>query len=149
VCDWTRFGNRKQSGSYTGCGPGGHSSSGQRRLGSMDQMGNGRVRALLVEVVWRFLLWQPGWKAAHRLKGKLAAGPALKKKMVVALARQRAIDLWRWRTGRCTLADLGLIAAYCLGRRIDDWRTTGFPLRSRREGRGLGEVRGRRRLKGR
>jgi len=26
---------------------------------------------------------------------------------VVALARQLAIDLWRWRTGRATLGDLG------------------------------------------
>jgi hypothetical protein len=34
---------------------------------------------------------------------------ALKKKTVVALARQLAADLWRWRTGRCSLADLGLL----------------------------------------
>jgi transposase len=111
VCDWHRFHNRKQVGSYTGCCPGEHSSGGQRRLGSIDRMGNGRVRALLVEGVWRLLLWQPGWKAAQRLKVNLAAGPALKKKTVVALARQLAIDLWRWRTGRCTLEDLGWIAA--------------------------------------
>jgi transposase len=111
VCDWHRFANRKQIGSYTGCCPGEHSSGGQRRLGSIDRMGNGRVRALLVEAVWRFLLWQPNWKAALRLKVKLTAGPALKKKTVVALARQLAIDLWRWRTGRCTLEDLGWIAA--------------------------------------
>jgi hypothetical protein len=38
---------------------------------------------------------------------KLAA--ALKKKTVVALARQLAVDLWRWRTGRATLAELGLL----------------------------------------
>jgi hypothetical protein len=30
---------------------------------------------------------------------------------VVALARLLAIDLWRWRTGRASLADLGWIAA--------------------------------------
>ncbi len=111
VCDWGRFGNRKHMGSYTGCGPGEHSSGGQRRLGSIDRLGNARVRALLGEAVWRFLLWQPHWKAALRLKVKLAAGPALKKKTVVALARQLAIDLWRWRPGRATLADLGWIAA--------------------------------------
>jgi len=37
---------------------------------------------------------------------------------------------------------------YCSGRRIDDRRTKRFPLRSRREGRGQGEVRGMHRLKG-
>ena len=111
LCDWHRFGNRKQIGSYTGCCPGEHSSGGKRRVGSIDRMGNGRVRALLVEAVWRFLRWQPGWKAAQRLKVKLTSGTALKKKTVIALARQLAIDLWRWRTGRCTLAELGWLPA--------------------------------------
>jgi transposase len=111
ICDWARFHNRKQIGSYTGCCPGEHSSGGKRRVGSIDRMGNGRVRALLVEAVWRFLKWQPNWKAAQRMKVKLADGQAMRKKTVIALARQLAIDLWRWRTGRCTLADLGLLAA--------------------------------------
>ena len=111
VCDWRRFYNRKQVGSYTGCCPSEHSSGGQRRLGSIDRMGNGRVRALLVEAVWRFLRWQPDWKAAQRMKVKLADGSSMRKKTVVALARQLAIDLWRWRTGRATLADLGWVAA--------------------------------------
>lgn len=111
VCDWERFHNRKQIGSYTGCCPGEHSSGGKRLLGSIDRMGNARVRTLLVEAVWRFLRWQPGWKAAQGMKVKLAGGGALKKKTVVALARRLAIDLWRWRTGRATFEDLGWIAA--------------------------------------
>ena len=111
VCDWARFSNRKQIGSYTGCCPGEHSSGGQRRLGSIDRMGNGRVRALLVEAVWRFLRWQPGWKAAQRMKAKLADGTSMRKKTVVALARLLAIDLWRWRTGRATMEELGWVPA--------------------------------------
>jgi len=111
VCDWQCFSNRKQVGSYTGCCPGEHSSGNQRRVGSIDRLGNGRVRALLVEAVWRFLQWQPNWKAAVKMKTRLGAGTAMKKKTVIALARQLAIDLWRWRTGRCTLAELGWIPA--------------------------------------
>lgn len=111
MCDWKRFSNRKQVGSYTGCCPGEHSSGGKRQVGSIDRMGNGRVRCLLVEAVWRFLKWQPDWKAARKMKVKLGAGTAMKKKTVVALARQLAVDLWRWRTGRCTLAELGWVAA--------------------------------------
>jgi len=111
VCDWQRFNNRKQIGSYTGCCPGEHSSGGKRLVGSIDRMGNGRVRALLVEAVWRFLKWQPGWRAAQRMKVKLADGTSMRKKTVVALARQLAVDLWRWRTGRCTMEDLGWAAA--------------------------------------
>ena len=111
LCDWQRFYNRKQVGSYTGCCPGEHSSGGQRRMGSIDRMGNGRVRSMLVEAVWRFLKWQPEWKAAQKMKVKLAAGTAMKKKTVVALARQLAVDLWRWRTGRCAMEELGWVAA--------------------------------------
>ena len=111
VCAWERFYNRKQIGSYTGCCPGEHSSGGKRRLGSIDRMGNGRVRCLLVEAVWRLLRWQPQWQAAQRMKVKLAEGSAMRKKTVVALARLLAIDLWRWRTGRATFEDLGWIAA--------------------------------------
>ena len=48
VCDWQRFSNRKQVGSYTGCCPGEHSSGNKRRVGGIDRMGNGRVRALLI-----------------------------------------------------------------------------------------------------
>src|SRR5664280_3553653 len=111
VCDWGRFNNRKQVGSYTGCCPGEHSSGNKRRVGGIDRLGNGRVRALLVEAAWRFLIWQPNWQAAAKMKTKLGAGTAMKKKTVIALARQLAIDLWRWRTGRCTMAELGWIPA--------------------------------------
>jgi len=111
ICDWHRFFNRKQIGSYTGCCPGEHSSGGKRRVGAIDRMGNGRVRALLVEAVWRFLRWQPEWKAAQRMKSKLADGTSMRKKAVIALARQLAVDLWRWRTGRATMAELGWVAA--------------------------------------
>ena len=111
VCDWGRFNNRKAIGSYTGCCPGEHSSGSKRRLGSIDRMGNGRVRSILVEAVWRLLRWQPQWKAALKYRARLREGAAIKKKTVVALARQLAIDLWRWRTGRATFEDLGWIAA--------------------------------------
>ena len=39
------------------------------------------------------------------MKVKPPPGTAMRKKTVIALARQLAIDLWRWRTGRCTMAD--------------------------------------------
>jgi transposase len=111
VCDWHRFRNRKQPGSFTGCCPGEHSSGENRRIGSIDRIGNARMRALLVEAVWRMLRWQPLWKSALRMRVKIADGPSLKKKCVVALARQLAVDLWRWRTGRSSLEDLGWIPA--------------------------------------
>ena len=111
VCDWERFSNRKQIGSYTGCCPGEHSTGGVQRFTGIDRMGKGKVRTVLVEAVWRFLKWQPGWKAALKMKNRLPEGAAIRKKTIVALARQLAIDLWRWRTGRTTMQDLGWIPA--------------------------------------
>jgi transposase len=108
VCDWERFTHRKAVGSYTGCCPSEHSSGGVQRLGRIDRHGNKHIRVLLVEAVWRLLRYQPTWHAWRKLLHPLTAGAALKKKIVVALARQLAIDLWRWRTGRATLAELGL-----------------------------------------
>jgi transposase len=107
VCDWQRFGHRKAVGSYTGCCPSEHSSGGVQRFGPIDRHGNARVRVLLVEAVWRLLKYQPGWHARQKWLAKLKHGAALKKKIAVALARQLAIDLWRWRTGRATAAELG------------------------------------------
>jgi transposase len=109
VCDWARFPGRKAVGSYTGCCPSEHSSGGVQRFGSIDRHGNQHVRVLLVEAVWRLLKWQPGWHARQKLLAKLKHGASLKKKIAVALARQLAIDLWRWRTGRATAAELGWV----------------------------------------
>ncbi len=109
VCDWSRFKNRKAIGSYTGCCPSEHSSGGVQRFGHIDRHGNKHVRMLLVEAVWRLLRWQPAWHARVKYLPRLQSGQSLKKKMAVALARQLAIDLWRWRTGRCTAADLGWV----------------------------------------
>ena len=107
VCDWKRFRHRKAIGSYTGCCPSEHSSGGVQRFGHIDRHGNKQVRVLLVEAVWRLLKWQPHWHARVKYLAKLKHGASLKKKIAVALARQLAIDLWRWRTGRATAAELG------------------------------------------
>jgi len=109
MCDWQRFRHRKAVGSYTGCCPSEHSSGGVQRFGGIDRHGNARVRVLLVEAVWRLLKWQPGWHARQKWLARLQHGQSLKKKSAVALARQLAIDLWRWRTGRATAAELGWV----------------------------------------
>ena len=107
VCDWQRFRHRKAIGSYTGCCPSEHSSGGVQRFGPIDRHGNKHLRVLLVEAVWRLLIYQPHWHARVKYLEKMKHGAALKKKLAVALARQLAIDLWRWRTGRATAAELG------------------------------------------
>lgn len=112
VIDWQRFNNRREIGSYTGlCG--GVSASGQSRfLLPITKHGNVRLRTALVELAWRMLLWQPESKLVKKWRPVLAAVRATKaarKKAIVAMARQLAIDLWRWRTGRVTSQQLGWV----------------------------------------
>ncbi len=112
VCDWHRFNNRRQVSSYTGLCPGEYSSGGKRVTGSVTKHGNPRLRAALVEMAWRMVRFQPCYPpVARRLpilgKGAKATG-AQRKKAIVAVARQLAVDLWRLNTGRCNAAQLGL-----------------------------------------
>ncbi len=84
----------------------------RQKLGSIDRLGNRRMRTLLVEAVWRFQKWNPRWrgfrKFPHVFGFHATARGATRKKAVVACARLLAIDLWRLQTGRATLSDLGL-----------------------------------------
>jgi transposase len=112
VGQWDRFQNRRQVGSYTGlCG--GVSSSGQStRLLSITKHGNVRLRTALVVMAWRLVLWQKDCKLIQkwsRVFGNPKATKAARKKAIVAVARQIAVDLWRWRTGRARPEDLGWV----------------------------------------
>lgn len=112
VADWSRFNNRKQAGSFTGLCSGERSSGPGRRQGSIDKRGSRRLRKQLVEAVWRLWSWNKDWHAfkkfPHVFGGK--AGPATRKKAIVACARILMIDLWRLNTSQTTLENLGLVA---------------------------------------
>ena len=109
IGDWKRFANRRQVGSYTGlCG--GISSSGtSHRLLPITKHGNVRLRTALIELAWRLVLWQRECKLVKKwwpILGDPKATRAKRKKVIVAIARQLAIDLWRWQTGQIQPAQL-------------------------------------------
>src|SRR5437016_1013169 len=113
IGSWTRFKNRRQVGSYTGLCPGEYSSGNTRVQSCVTKHGNPRLRAALVETAWRLVRFQPNYKPVLKwrkilAKGALATGAA-RKKAIVAVARQLAVDLWRIRTGRVATETLGLI----------------------------------------
>jgi transposase len=112
VGNWERFSNRRKVGSYTGLCPGEASSGNTRLQTCVTKHGNPRLRAALVEAAWRLVRFQPNYRPVLKWrtilsKGALATGAA-RKKAIVAVARQLAVDLWRIRTGRCTAEQLGL-----------------------------------------
>jgi transposase len=112
VGNWKRFRNRRKVGSYTGLCPGECSSGNTRLQTCVTKHGNPRLRAALVEAAWRLVRFQPNYKPVVKwrrilAKGALATGAA-RKKAIVAVARQLAVDLWRIRTGRIRAEQLGL-----------------------------------------
>jgi transposase len=113
IGDWKRFNNRRQIASYTGLCPGEYSSGNTRLQSCVTKHGNPRLRAALVELAWRLVRFQPNYKPIRKWnatlrKGALATGAA-RKKAIVAVARQLAVDLWRIKTGRLRPEELGLI----------------------------------------
>jgi len=111
ICDWNRFENRRQVGSYTGMCPKEDSSDQRRFQGSINKHGNPRVRCALVEASWRLIQFQPDYKPVAKWWPVLSNSKTTKskrKQIAVAIGRQFSVDWWRVRTNRCTAKDLGL-----------------------------------------
>ncbi len=116
VLDWQRFRNRRQVGSFSGLVASEYSSGQGRRQGHITKVGNPRVRALAVELVWRLLQFQPDYWVIKKWRPRLyapgkAGSARVRKAVVVAMARQCEVDLWRLATGATTPEKLGLRVA--------------------------------------
>jgi len=110
VGDWDRFDNRRQVGSYTGLCGGVSASGPTTHLLPITKHGNVRLRTALIELAWRLVLWQRDCRLVKKwwhVFGNPKATKAARKKAIVAMARQMAVDLWRWRTGRVQPETLG------------------------------------------
>jgi len=112
VCDWNRFHNRGQVGSMTGLCASESSSGPRRQQGSATKHGNPLMRYVLVEMAWRMTRFQPQCHAVAGWHEELAT-PKLssprRKKIIVAIARQLAVDLWRVATGQTTFEKLNFV----------------------------------------
>jgi transposase len=112
LIDPKRFRNARQAGNYFGLCPSESTSGQRRRLGAITKHGNPRLRRLLVELAWRISRFQPNYRGLRRWGALLEnrkASAASRKKAIVALARQLAVDLWRMATGRVQAQELGLV----------------------------------------
>lgn len=119
VCDWSRFKNRRQPGAYFGMCAAESTSGDQQHQGPITKAGNPRCRHVLIELAWRALNFQPEYRVVKKFRSRFEqtkARSVARKKLVVAMARQIGVDLWRLYTGQTTLAKLGLV-----GRRGQDY----------------------------
>lgn len=95
---WRRFRDRRQVGACVGLVPQPYDSGDSHSDQGISKQGNRRVRALLIEMAWFWLRYQPHsaisrWYAQRIGDGKSKRG---KRIAIVAVARRLAIVLWRY-----------------------------------------------------
>lgn len=71
----------------------------RRREKGLARAGNGRVRRGMIQLAWRFLIFQKESRLVHWFRERTADGRRnIRKTMIVALARKLLIALWRLAT---------------------------------------------------
>lgn len=94
---WRQFENRRQVGACVGLVGTPYDSGTMRQDQGISKTGDPKLRALLIELAWLWLRYQPEsvitrW-FQHRTQGSGSRG---KRVMIVAVARRLAIALWRY-----------------------------------------------------
>jgi transposase len=96
---WRQFNNRREVGACVGLVPQPYDSGESRVDQGISKAGNRRVRALLIEMAWMWLRWQPRSELAQwfakRTRGA-GSNKRAKRIAIVAVARRLAILLWRF-----------------------------------------------------
>jgi transposase len=67
----------------------------RRREKGLARSGNGRVRRGMIQLAWRFLMFQKDSALARWFQARTENAPGTRKTMIVALARKLLIALWR------------------------------------------------------
>ena len=94
---WRDFQNGKEVGSAAGLVGTPYASGTQERDQGISKAGSRRVRALMVELAWGWLRWQPRSALARWFLDRFGAGNGRTRRIgIVALARKLLIALWRY-----------------------------------------------------
>jgi transposase len=94
---WRQIKNGKQLGALVGLTPTPYHSGKSEHEQGISKAGNKHVRALIVELAWLWLRWQPGSKLSQWYARRFGLGNKRMRKIgIVALARKLLIALWRY-----------------------------------------------------
>jgi transposase len=94
---WRGIKNGKELGSLVGLVPMPYHSGKSEREQGISKAGNKHVRALIVELAWLWLRWQPGSALSRWYERRFGSGNKRVRKIgIVALARKLLIALWRY-----------------------------------------------------
>ena len=94
---WRDFANRRQVGACVGLVPQPYDSGNSHVDQGISKQGNRRVRALLIEMAWFWLRYQPNSDLAKWFATRTSGAAKRSKRVaIVAVARRLAIALWRY-----------------------------------------------------
>ncbi len=94
---WRKFNNRRELASLVGLTPMPYNSGDSTLEQGISKAGNRRVRALLIEISWLWLRYQPDSALSQWFNRRFAAGGKRMRRIgIVALARKLLIALWRY-----------------------------------------------------
>jgi transposase len=94
---WRELGNRRELASLAGLVPSPYNSGGMVRDQGISKAGNRRVRALMIQLAWLWLRYQPGSKHSRWFQTRFGGGSKRQRRIgIVGLARRLLIDLWRF-----------------------------------------------------
>jgi len=87
--------DRRAVARYAGLTGSPDESGAKRREKGLARSGNARVRHGMIQLAWRFLLFQKDSALARWYRQRTADAPSMRKMLIVALARKLLIALWR------------------------------------------------------
>lgn len=94
---WRKIRNRRQLAALVGLTPTPYSSGESEQEQGISKAGNRRLRALLIELAWLWLRYQPGSTLSQWYGRRFAGGGKRVRRIgIVALARKLLVELWRY-----------------------------------------------------
>ena len=103
--------DRRAVARYAGLTGAPDESGSKRREKGLAKAGNARVRRGMIQLAWRFLMFQKDSALAQWFRARTENSRGTRKTMIVALARKLLIALWRLVTTGEVPAGVGLRAA--------------------------------------
>jgi transposase len=95
---WRAFANRRQLGGLLGFAPARYDSGETRRDQGISGAGNQRLQAVMTQLAWQWVHWQPASAITRWYQARFGRGQRARKVGIVAVARKLFIALWRWAT---------------------------------------------------
>jgi transposase len=109
---WRRFRNRREVAALAGLASTPYNSGESERDQGISKAGNRRVRAMMVEIAWLWLRFQPKSALSQWYQRRFAGGGLRTRRIgIVALARRLLIALWRYLQDGVIPEDARLIAS--------------------------------------